>query len=174
MEIPPDSPAKEDHPFRPLLIERERSFRIEGHREQVFFLFGPEERPLWWQPSRDHAPLERLFPGSTSSLSGAMYYAPDAYHGMRWNVMAEHNAEAGFIRWILFLPEIECLIEEIRCEEISPGETQVTITWRVAGLSEVGNGAVHRFFAAGLFEKQITMLQSQLQAYLRDSRDLTG
>jgi hypothetical protein len=47
---------------------------------------------------------------------------------------------------ILSIPEVEFMLEEVRCAPGEQGGTTMTITWRVAGVSKAGNDAVQTFF----------------------------
>jgi hypothetical protein len=50
------------------------------------------------------------------------------------------------MKTVLYIPDVEFMIEEVRCQPGADGGTTLIVTWRVAGLSEDGNDAVQAFF----------------------------
>jgi hypothetical protein len=161
-------PTHEATHFQPILIERERTLRIAGNADEVFTLLEPDGRQLWHKAAQRHGSSQPLCQGINDTLTGIITFSHDSQHGQRWNVVAEHNRQARLLRSILFMPELELLVAETRCEAATPEETVVKINWRVAGLSPSGNEAVQQFFDSGGFERQYDAMADQLNDYLAD------
>lgn len=151
-------------PFEPVRIERERSLQLAGTPDQVFPLFEPKGQRLW---TRFKSNTEFLFPGSGETLSGAMFRIV-AGHGTTWEVVAQHDPQARMIRYVHLEPDVELLVEEIRCVANPHGGTIATIKWSVAGLTEDGNERVRKFMTEH-FDEAMDRIQSAINAYLKKS-----
>ncbi|MDH3196906.1 MAG: hypothetical protein OEO21_01565 [Candidatus Krumholzibacteria bacterium] len=122
-------------PFQPVAIERTHTVDFDAAPAEVFRQLNPRDGNHWTAATPDY-----VF-GSENEPARAMWRMRES-----WYVLADYDEQTLSMRTVLFIPEIECLIEEVRCERNGGGGTTMTVGWRVAGLSPEGNEAVQAFF----------------------------
>lgn len=121
--------------FNPLAIEKQHSFTLLATPEKVFNLLSPLDGNHW---TRDTPQF--LF-GSTKKLSSAIYKS-----GQGYMIIGDWDENKKLMRSIYYIPKTEYMIEDVVCENADHGATKVTVTWRVAGISDESNEAVQGFF----------------------------
>ncbi len=159
--------AAQTPPFEAVHFERQQDLQLEGTPEDVFRLFEPSGRQLW---AKGFKP-EFLFPESGEARPGTVFRT--AAHGgtvyTTW-VLADHEPEAGRIRYVIFIPQVEAWELEVKCAAGADGGTIATVEYRVTSLSEEANAAVRGFFA-DRFEDAMSSWQSAINTYLRETAD---
>lgn len=121
--------------FEPLAIERRHTIEFTAPPDEIFELMNPADGNHWTASTPKYVFGSRLRP------SGAMWAERDG-----WMAVADYDTHAMHMTTVLYIPDVEFMIEQVRCEATPTGGTTVTITWRVAGISAEGNDAVQAFF----------------------------
>ena len=80
-----------------------------------------------------------------------------------WMVVADYAPASMTMKTVLYLPDTEFMLEEIRCAPGNQGGTTMTVMWRVAGISAGGNAAVQ-----GFFDQHWDMRMRMIEAFYRD------
>jgi len=168
----PAAPAVAQHGAHPpqqaafdaVHIERSHSIQLEAPVERVFPLFEPRGISQWaarWN-------LEVLYPKSGPAGAGAVALSRHELHDEAtvW-IVADHDAQAGRIRYVNVIPEVEAWELEIRCTEDGSGRTLAIVTYRVTALSQQANQWVRDFFQND-FAKSIDGWGERITAYLAE------
>lgn len=122
-------------PFRPVAIACDHRIQFDAPPREVFALLNPAKGNHWTPTTPDY-----VF-GAADKPGEAMWKWHDG-----WMVVADYNETSLTMKTVLYIPDIEFMIEEATCIPRDDGGTELHVTWRVAGLSEAGNEAVQNFF----------------------------
>jgi hypothetical protein len=134
-------------PFLPLAIERRHTIEFSESPGKIFAMMNPADGNHWTPRTPKY-----VF-GSPEEPSGAMWMMGDG-----WMVVAEYDPDAMYMKSVLYIPDIEFMMEEVRCQPGPEGGTTAAVTWRVAGISEDGNDAVQGFFDSH-WDKRMKMIE---------------
>ena len=159
-----DSAIAAELEFEPLTIERSHSVTVNAASDRVCELLLPDnDEP--WHNRRPNRQLFSLSPGDDAGSVSLM-----ASHGRGvFVVLADVQSDPWLVRKVQVYPGIELLISELRCEAAGHA-TDVTVTWKVMGLSTDGNEAVDAFMSGQqgqTFEGQVDAIVPAIEAYLK-------
>jgi len=104
-------------------------------------------------------------------VEGQMLMQVNTAHGARninWINIADYDENEYLQRIVLFIPDTEFLVGENRFKANQNGGTDVTISWRVVGITEEGNEAVMEYANSGMFETQMKQRVSRLNEYIKN------
>lgn len=156
---PPASGGVTESVFEPLAIERSHTLRFDMAPAELFELMNPAGGNHWARTTPAY-----IF-GSAGMPEGSMWKTRDT-----WLLVADYDAERLSMKTVLYIPDVEFMIEEARCVASEDGGTVLEINWRVAGLSRDGNAAVQGFFDTH-WEKRMERIEASYSRRAADEGD---
>jgi hypothetical protein len=122
--------------FRAEHVLRAASFTLDLPRERAFEFFTPEGERAWapgWDPrylhpADGHAEVGMVF---TTSLSEETVW-----------MMLRYEPAAGRVEYLRLTPGSRLGVVRVQCTPLSPGRTQVDVSYELTALTEAGNAAI--------------------------------
>ena len=152
-----NAPCAAQEVFTPEIFERTVSIELDGGPDAVFALFEPSARVEAYG-------AQVLSAGEPTDSSGMVFWKDHGTMNQYW-VVADHDPDGHFIRYVYLEGDYELLVEEIRVSE-SDGGCEASITWRVWGLHE--ESGVREYMTDGRFDERMRRLQQGINRRLQE------
>jgi hypothetical protein len=136
--------------FRPHHVERSGDFTLPLPIRHAFPLFSPEGERAWapgWDP-------EYLHPDHPSTAPGAIFRTTHGGEETLW-LLLQYDPHTSIAHYSRFSPGSRLGTVLVRCEEESPTQTRVHVTYVLTAVAPAGNTVLEAFTT----EKYLEMLR---------------